>query len=107
MVRTFVIGDIHGAYKALQQCLDRAHFDYLSDTLICLGDVCDGWPDTKLCIDELLKIKNLIYITGNHDIWALNWMKSKVAEEIWTSQGGAATIASYGDKIPFSHIQFL
>jgi serine/threonine protein phosphatase 1 len=106
MPRTFVIGDIHGAYRALLQCLDRSHFDYSSDTLICLGDVCDGWPDTKLCIDELLKIRNLTYVIGNHDIWALNWMKSNKAEAIWTSQGGAATIASYADGIPTSHVQF-
>ena len=27
MARTFVIGDIHGAYRALRQCLDRADFN--------------------------------------------------------------------------------
>ena len=25
------------------------------------------------CIDELLKIKNLIYLLGNHDDWTLQW----------------------------------
>jgi len=107
MPRTLVIGDIHGAYRALKQCLDRADFNYESDHLICLGDVCDGWPDTKWCIDELLKIKNITYVLGNHDLWTRNWMKTKIVEEIWRSQGGAATIASYPDGVPASHIEFL
>ena len=107
MAQTFVIGDIHGAFKALEQCLERSHFNYGSDHLICLGDVCDGWPETKRCIDELLKIKDVTYILGNHDQWARNWMKTTLAEEIWKSQGGDATIASYAPGIPPSHIEFL
>ena len=107
MHQTYVIGDIHGAYKALKQCLDRSNFNYQSDHLICLGDVCDGWPDTKWCIDELLKIENLTYILGNHDLWASDWMKTKTAEEIWKSQGGIATMASYTEGIPIAHVEFL
>src|SRR5688572_1825197 len=106
MVNTYVMGDIHGAFRAFKQCLERAEFNYESDKLICLGDVADGWPDTKQCIDELLKIKNLIYILGNHDLWVLQWMKTRVAENVWVTQGGSATIASYSE-IPQSHIEFL
>lgn len=65
--RVLVIGDIHGGHKALVQCLERSNFDYEKDTLICLGDVVDGWPETPQCIEELLKIKNLKYVMGNHD----------------------------------------
>ena|SRR5688572_365383 len=107
MPQTYVIGDIHGAYKALIQCLDRSGFDYDTDHLICLGDVCDGWPDTKLCIDELLTIKNLTYILGNHDLWLLNWLRSNKVEDVWVRQGGAATISSYNDGVPVTHLQFL
>ena len=39
-MKTFVIGDIHGAYKALLQCFERSGFDYEKDHLIVLGDVC-------------------------------------------------------------------
>ena len=64
MARTFVIGDIHGACRALRQCLERSSFDYTNDILISLGDVADGWPETKDAIDELLKVKNLVYLLG-------------------------------------------
>lgn len=108
MARTFVIGDIHGAYRALRQCLDRSLFDYENDHLICLGDVADGWPETKACIDELLKIKNLVYILGNHDLWTREWMTSGMVEEIWANQGGQATILSYDNKpVPNAHLKFL
>lgn len=107
MSRTFVIGDIHGAYKALVQCLERSGFDYEADHLICLGDVCDGWPETRQAIDELMKIKNLTYILGNHDFWTLEWMREGDVEDIWLAQGGQATINSYKENIPETHIDFL
>ena len=66
--RRFVVGDIHGAHKALVQCLKRSNFNYEEDELICLGDVADGWTEVPELFDELLKIKKLIYIMGNHDL---------------------------------------
>ena len=107
MARTFVIGDIHGANRALKQCLERSDFDYENDRLIGLGDVCDGWPETKACIDELLRVKNLIYVLGNHDWWTLEWVTSGDIEPIWFAQGGEATILSYRDGVPEEHIRFL
>jgi serine/threonine protein phosphatase 1 len=107
MGRTFVMGDIHGAFRALKQCLERSRFDRTQDTLICLGDVCDGWPETREAIDELLTIPNLIYLFGNHDFWTLAWMQSGLKDPVWLSQGGQATVDSYGKKIPPAHEHFL
>jgi serine/threonine protein phosphatase 1 len=107
MARTFVIGDIHGAYPALKQCLDLSEFDYYSDRLICLGDVCDGWPQVKESVEELLKIRNLIYIMGNHDDWALKWFETGIIIEAWKLQGGESTINSYEGNIPESHVHLL
>jgi len=108
-MRTFVIGDIHGAYEALLQCLQRASFDYNEDTLIVLGDICDGWPQTKEVVAELLKIKNRIQILGNHDEWLLDFFKTGATPIIWTSQGGQATLASYagGGGVPDEHVRLL
>ncbi|MEX2231698.1 MAG: metallophosphoesterase [Cyclobacteriaceae bacterium] len=106
MSRVFVIGDIHGAYRALRQCLERSDFDYEKDQLICLGDVCDGWPEIRASVDELLRIKNLIYLLGNHDWWTLQWMLFGKIEEVWYNQGGKATIDSYQEGIPANHMAF-
>ncbi|MBF0618749.1 MAG: metallophosphoesterase [Candidatus Omnitrophica bacterium] len=107
-MKTFVSGDIHGAYKALLQCLERSGFDYQKDRLIVLGDVCDGYPEVRQCIDELLKIKHCDLVIGNHDKWALDWALRGDKPEIWTGQGGDRTIASYdGGPMPQRHIDFL
>ena len=109
-MKRFVIGDIHGGHKALVQCLKRSKFDPAKDLLISLGDLCDGWPEVNKVIDELLRIKNLKLILGNHDEWTLRWMKDGWMEDIWTSQGGLATMESYEhdrSHVPESHKNFL
>jgi serine/threonine protein phosphatase 1 len=95
-MRTLVLGDVHGAYRALRQVFERAKFDYEKDELIFLGDLCDGFVDVKQCFDEFLKIKNLIFIMGNHDEWLLNWLRYGLTPKEWVSQGGSATIKSFG-----------
>jgi len=102
-VRTLVIGDIHGGFKALLQCIERSKFDFEKDRLIHLGDVCDGWTETKECIEYLMTIPNLINIIGNHDKWTLEWMTEPQRIE-WVTQGGHNTVSSY---IPKSHVEFL
>lgn len=106
-MKRYVIGDIHGACKALLQCLERSNFDYEKDVLICLGDVCDGWPETNQSIDELLKIKSLTFLLGNHDYWTLQWALHGKASDLWLSQGGTGTIKSYPEGMPQRHIKFL
>ncbi len=107
-MKIFAIGDIHGAYKSLLQCLKRSRFDYQKDRLVVLGDVCDGYPEVRECIDELLKIKYCDFIIGNHDQWALDWALRGDKPKIWTSQGGDRTMASYnGGSMPQAHIDFL
>lgn len=95
MGKVFVVGDLHGNYRGLLQCLEKSNFDKENDTLIQLGDVADGWSEVPECVDELLSIKNLISIRGNHDVWTYDWFKTGAAPLIWTQQGGQATINAY------------
>lgn len=105
-MRTLVIGDIHGGYKALLQCLERSKFDKEKDQLISLGDICDGWSQVREVFDELLSIKNLVFVIGNHDYWTLCWMNSGEKPLVWVSQGGQHTLESYGnnpENVPSEH----
>jgi serine/threonine protein phosphatase 1 len=92
--RIFVMGDIHGAHEALLQCLKRSSFNYEADTLIQLGDVVDRNPDVFECVEELLKIKNLIAIKGNHDVWFQQFLDTDYHPQSW-NHGGLATLESY------------
>jgi serine/threonine protein phosphatase 1 len=93
MGRVLVVGDIHGAHLALQQVLDRSRFDKENDILITLGDIADGWPYVKECVDILLPLKR-IDIIGNHDEWFKEWLTRGVHPQYWM-QGGEGTAKSY------------
>ncbi|HEY1869612.1 MAG TPA: metallophosphoesterase, partial [Chitinophagaceae bacterium] len=93
-MRVFVMGDLHGASKALEQCLVRSDFDLNQDTLIQLGDVVDGYPDVYESVELLLKIPNLIPIKGNHEDWLLEFIRTGYHPAGWDA-GGEATLISY------------
>ena len=98
-MRRFVIADIHGRIEALLQVLQQSNFDYDDDKLIVLGDVNDGGKDTFLVVEELLKIKNLIFVLGNHDELFIRFMNQGFTGEIWIQQGGSNTLRSYGAEV--------
>lgn len=66
-MKRFVLGDIHGEYEYLKEVLEKSGFDYDNDLLIQIGDIVDRGPEPFKCMEELLKIKNLVLILGNHD----------------------------------------
>jgi len=94
----FVIGDMHGGHKALLQCLERSGFNKEKDQLICLGDVADGWPEVTECFEELLSMKNLIFVRGNHDNWLLDYLRTEETPDIWITQGGKNSFLSYNKR---------
>lgn len=109
-MRTMVTSDIHGAHKALKEVLELSKFDKENDKLICLGDVADGYPEIIECFEELMSIKNLVYIWGNHDMWMHEWMKDGDIQAYWYNQGGKATYNQYTSRNAdylFKHKNFL
>jgi serine/threonine protein phosphatase 1 len=100
-MKTYVIGDLHGGYRGLIQCLEKVNFDYENDRIISVGDLCDGWSETHLIFDEVRKMKNFVHVMGNHDEWSLQGLtrSNKLGEIMlnrsWLSQGGQATKNSY------------
>lgn len=97
-MRTLVLADIHGGHRALLQCFERAGFDYEKDQLIFLGDATDVWSQSPECVAELMKIKQLIHLIGNHDFWTMAWIAYGEKPSLWLSQGGQATIDAYERK---------
>jgi serine/threonine protein phosphatase 1 len=105
--KTFVVGDIHGAYRALIQCFDHSGFDLENDHLICLGDVFDGWPEMDLVLELLMKIKHLDYVRGNHEEFALEWADSGKVSSEWKENGGHTTINCFPGGIPFNYLELV
>lgn len=92
--RTFVLGDLHGGYKALMQVLNAVEFNYRIDVLIFLGDILDGWDEHDLIIEEFNKIKFFYPILGNHDYVMLDWIDTGIHKFKW-SHGGESVIQAY------------
>ena len=97
MHKTYAIGDIHGGLKALQQLLER--LDYSNkDTFILLGDYVDGWSESAQVIQYLIEFSNscdCIFIKGNHDAWAEQWLRTGDVNQVWYLHGGKETMESY------------
>ena len=94
MSKTYVIGDLHGNYKGLIQAIDRSPFKVHEDTLISLGDLVDGGPDSYEVVEFLSDLPNCILIKGNHDEWFKHWMHFGVNPVSWL-QGQHHTAKSY------------
>lgn len=111
MGRTFVIGDIHGALKALQQVMERVG-PKPNDRLIFLGDYVDGWSQSRQVIDYLMELNEkyeCVFLKGNHDAWCEEWLHDIHPDPDWLLHGGLASMESYAgisaqDKR--AHLQF-
>lgn len=77
-MRKFVIGDIHGNYKELNELLSKINPDFNNDELIFLGDYIDRGPDSYHVIQLLITLQkrygknHIILLRGNHEQMAIN-----------------------------------
>ncbi|VXB82048.1 Serine/threonine protein phosphatase [Flavobacterium sp. 9AF] len=111
-MNTYVIGDIHGGLKALEQVMNKVKFQE-NDTIIFLGDYVDGWSDSKEVIEYLITLnqkRNCIFLRGNHDDLLLNYLKTKEYNNEWLQHGGQTTKNAYSNlnqTLINQHIAFL
>jgi len=97
--KVLVIGDIHGALRALKQVLEKAQLSN-GDSLIFMGDYVDGWPESAEVIDYLIALSkkfHTIFIKGNHDILCASWLLGNEADASWLENKEEPMIKSYLD----------
>ena len=96
-MKTVVIGDIHGGFKALEQVLEKANLPKNSK-YIFVGDYVDGWSESAEVVSYLIDFSeknDCIFIRGNHDELLYNYLKFNDDNPAWRSQGGESSIKSY------------
>lgn len=110
MQRYFAIGDIHGHFDELESLLltiDRdANFDPTTDHLIFCGDLVDVGPKSKqvveLCMELAKNFPDTFHpLMGNHDAMCVDALKygcKDYESGVWYTQGGEATLKSYGKR---------
>ena len=107
--RRIVIGDIHGHYNTLMVLLE-AIAPGGDDQVYFLGDLIDRGPQSAQVVDFVLR-NNFSCLLGNHEDMLLNVLDNgQIPNEVfqaWIYSGGRATIASYDNKIPQEHIDWM
>ena len=97
MDKTYVVGDIHGGLRALEQVLSLVP-KTPNALFIFLGDYVDGWSDSAETISFLIdfsKNNNCVLLRGNHDELVYNFLKTKEYNPMWLVHGGESSKESY------------
>lgn len=72
--RDFVVGDIHGMFRALDYKLSEVHFDEQYDRLFSVGDLIDRGPDSAE-FEAWLSKPWFHAVRGNHEQMLIDSMK--------------------------------
>ncbi len=68
--RVGLIGDVHAEADVLEAVIEFLKSQG-TDTLLCMGDIADGFGDLERCF-RLLDDENVYAVLGNHDRWCLS-----------------------------------
>ncbi len=110
-MRRFAIGDIHGCSKALRTLIETID-PQPEDQLVFLGDYVDRGPDSRDVVEQIIELHDrchVVALRGNHEIMLLGVALGGLDDAVWLSNGGIATVSSYGGcltKIPPHHLAF-
>lgn len=98
----YAIGDIHGYRDSFHECLNWISKDPDPKTIVILGDVTDRGPDTRGCIQDILKLKermkdDLVVLRGNHEILAQMAIIEDDLDyqECWIVNGGGNVVSEF------------
>lgn len=134
--RIYAIGDVHGRADLLGELQARIAKDArrASETrklVVYLGDYVDRGPDSAGVIERLIDgpLAGLeqVFLMGNHEDFFLQFLEDPEMGPLWVTNGGDATLASYGvtgakdcgakdmaalsrslaQKLPDAHLEFL
>ena len=118
MSLTYAIGDIHGMLGKLRTLVARCerHAGGRPMTLVFVGDYLDRGPQSSGVVRFLIELQGrmperVIPLMGNHEMMALAVVDRAMPERNWLTQGGAATLQSYGiaraAELPPKHLDWL
>jgi serine/threonine protein phosphatase 1 len=95
------VGDIHGNLPALDDLLDQILVEAAAeDTVVFLGDYIDRGPDSRQCVDAILRFHRetraeVVCLLGNHEDWLLRTLRDHTRHSWLLGMEGFDTIRSY------------
>ncbi|PYB73874.1 serine/threonine protein phosphatase [Pseudomonas sp. LB-090624] len=86
--RDLAVGDIHGHFQRLQQCLDAVGFDPAVDRLFSVGDLVDRGPDSGAALQWLAQ-PWFHAVQGNHEALAITRVRGgRLDLDMYRAAGG-------------------
>ena len=115
---TYAIGDIHGSLHKLRNLVARCrrHSDGQPMTFVFLGDYVDRGPESCGVVRYVMELQSqlqerVVALKGNHEAIVLDVIDGAVPPAFWLTQGGTATLRSYGvrsvHELPRDHVAWL
>jgi serine/threonine protein phosphatase 1 len=103
-VRVYAVGDLHGRADLLRDLVPQIELDLVINPVakaivIFLGDYIDRGPASRQVIEllvELEKSLDVIFLKGNHESFALDFLDNPDVLDRWRNYGGLETLLSYG-----------
>ena len=101
----YAVGDIHGQLDLLHRLEVEIQADVAKRAarrrvIVYLGDYIDRGPASKGVVEYLLTRPlegfEPVHLIGNHDRWLLDFLENPAGGHGWLTNGGRATLASYG-----------
>lgn len=85
--RDFVVGDLHGEYRKLQNALQSRDFNPQLDRLFALGDIVDRGPESRRTL-ALLEEPWFFCVMGNHELMLLDALYGQESPDLHQMNGG-------------------
>ncbi|WP_449432951.1 metallophosphoesterase [Pseudomonas putida] len=86
--RDLAVGDIHGHFRRLAQCLDEAGFDPGRDRLFSVGDLVDRGPHSEEAL-QWLDLPWFHAVQGNHEALAITYLRGgRLDLDMYRAAGG-------------------
>ena len=98
---TIAVGDVHGNLLALNEVIDQIRDAVgADDCIVFLGDYIDRGPDSKGCIDAILRLQrevtaDVVCLAGNHEDWLLRTLRDHARHSWLLGMEAFDTIGSY------------
>jgi serine/threonine protein phosphatase 1 len=98
---TIAVGDIHGNHPALMDILAQIRNEVAErDTIVFLGDYIDRGPDTRGCVESILRFQReveaeVVCLLGNHEDWFIRTLRDYRRHSWLLGMEAFDTIRSY------------
>ena len=104
--RIYAIGDVHGRADLLKQMFAAIDASLISYPIrhavqVLVGDYIDRGPNSRDVIEALIARASehqMVYLKGNHEDYALQFLSDPSLLAEWSRVGGVNTLMSYGVK---------